>query len=82
MREKSKNLLLPMPSSGPWTPAVCIRDFALCSWDVHIIFCAPSISKSWIRPCVDRLKKLELPTFAYRRARGYNDRDFQDMQDA
>ena len=40
----------PWSLSGSWTPAV--RDFTLCSRNVHIIFCAPSIWKSWIRPWI------------------------------
>ena len=54
----SKTLELSGPLSGPWTPAV--MDFTLCGRNVrcvHLIFCAPSIWKSCIRPCNADLDK-------------------------
>ena len=52
----SKALELSGPLSAPWTPAVIkgLRASPSGACDVHcayMIFCAPSIWKSWIRPC-------------------------------
>ena len=57
-----ETLQLPAPLSGPWTPAVREVRTSRCT---HIIFCSPSILKSWIRPWIT--------VFFFARRRSIND---------